>query len=398
MATMSLSLSSLKSVVVKIGSSLLIDADSGLVRQDWLRSVVDDVAQWRGRGQDVLIVSSGAIALGRHALGLPAGALKLEQAQAAAAAGQIRLAHAYEELFAAKSIPIAQVLLTLEDTEERRRYLNARATIATILKSGGVPVINENDTVTTEEIRYGDNDRLAARVAQMMGADGLVLLSDVDGLYTHNPATNKSATLIPLVDAITPQIERMAEPATVKTATQMGSGGMVTKVQAAKIANGAGCHMVIGNGHIAHPLKAIEEGAPCTWFRAKASPATARKQWIAGSLKPQGTVTIDDGAMAALTSGKSLLPAGVRSISGTFNRGDAVRVLSSAGTELARGLVAYAAQDATAIAGHKSHEIEAILGYRGRDEMIHRDDLVLTGSFGPSATTTPQKNDKEAIL
>ena len=395
---MTLSLSSLKTLVVKIGSSLLVDPSTGIVRQAWLSSVVDDIARWRGRGQNVLIVSSGAIALGRHALGLPAGTLKLEQAQAAAAAGQIRLAHAYEELFAAKNIPVAQVLVTLDDTEERRRYLNARATIATILKNGAIPVINENDTVTTEEIRYGDNDRLAARVSQMIGADGLVLLSDIDGLYTHNPSENRDAKHIALVEAITPEIESMAAPVSAKTAFQMGSGGMVTKIQAAKIANGAGCHMVIGDGHIAHPLKAIEEGAPCTWFRAQASPAAARKQWIAGSLKPQGTVTIDDGAMAALTGGKSLLPAGVRSVTGSFNRGDAVRVLSSAGDELARGLVAYAAQDAAAIAGHKSHEIEAILGYRGRDEMIHRDDLVLTGSSGSSAAAAPQKNDKEAIL
>lgn len=391
MAPMTLALASLKSIVVKIGSSLLVDPATGIVRRAWLQSVVDDIAHWQGRGQNVLIVSSGAIALGRHALRLPDGVLRLEQAQAAAAAGQIRLAHAYEELFAAKNIPIAQVLLTLEDTEERRRYLNARATIATILKNGGVPVINENDTVTTEEIRYGDNDRLAARVAQMMGADGLVILSDVDGLYTHNPEEDKSATLIPVVDAITPDIEKVARPAGGKTVRQMGSGGMVTKIEAAKIAVGAGCQMVIGSGRIAHPLRAIEDGASHTWFRAKASPATARKQWIAGSLKPQGTLTIDQGATRALSSGKSLLPAGVKAVSGSFSRGDAVQVLDPAGQELARGLVAYASGDAAQIAGHKSHEIEAILGYRGRDEMIHRDDLVLTLSAGQ------HKNDKEAI-
>ncbi len=392
MAAMTLTLSNLKSVVVKIGSSLLVDGETGIVRREWLTSVVADIAQWRARGQNVLIVSSGAIALGRHALRLPNGVLRLEQAQAAAAAGQIRLAHAYEELFAAKNIPIAQVLLTLDDTEERRRYLNARATIATILKSGGVPVINENDTVTTEEIRYGDNDRLAARVAQMMGADGLVLLSDVDGLYTADPSNDQSATLIPMVDEVTADIERMARPAGNKTVAQMGSGGMVTKLAAAKIANGAGCQMVIGNGHILHPLSAIENGAPNTWFRAKASPATARKQWIAGSLKPQGALTIDAGAERALIAGKSLLPAGVTSISGTFNRGDSVRVLNQNGRERARGLVAYASADAAQIAGHKSHEIEAILGYRGRDEMIHRDDLVLT-THG-----TENKNLKEASL
>ncbi len=391
MAPMTLALASLKSVVVKIGSSLLVDPATGIVRREWLQSVVDDVARWQGRGQNVLIVSSGAIALGRHALRLPDGVLRLEQAQAAAAAGQIRLAHAYEELFAAKNIPIAQVLLTLEDTEERRRYLNARATIATILKNGGVPVINENDTVTTEEIRYGDNDRLAARVAQMMGADGLVILSDVDGLYTHNPEEDHAAKLIPLVDAITPDIEKMARPAGGKTVRQMGSGGMVTKIEAAKIAVGAGCQMVIGSGRIDHPLRAIEDGASHTWFQAKASPATARKQWIAGSLKPQGALTIDDGASRALVAGKSLLPAGVKGVSGTFSRGDAVQVLDPAGQELARGLVAYASGDAAQIAGHKSHEIEAILGYRGRDEMIHRDDLVLTRPAGQ------HKNDKETI-
>ncbi len=390
----SLTLSSLKAIVVKIGSSLLVDPDTGIVRREWLTSVVEDIAAWRARGQNILIVSSGAIALGRHALRLPNGVLRLEQAQAAAAAGQIRLAHAYEELFAAKDIPIAQVLLTLDDTEERRRYLNARATIATILKSGGIPVVNENDTVTTEEIRYGDNDRLAARVAQMVGADGLVLLSDVDGLYTHNPAERNDAELIPLVDTITPEIERMAAPASHKTAAQMGSGGMVTKIEAAKIANSAGCHMVIASGHVQHPLRRIEDGTVCTWFRAHASPATARKQWIAGGLKPQGSVTIDDGAVRALTSGKSLLPAGVKSISGTFSRGDSVKVLNTAGEELARGLIAYASDDAVHISGHKSHEIEAILGYRGRDEMIHRDDLVLTPSTGSAA---PHKNDKEII-
>lgn len=387
---MTQTLKSFKRVVVKIGSSLLVDPQTGIVRRDWLNSVVEDVVHWRARGQQVLIVSSGAIALGRHALKLPAGVLRLEQAQAAAAAGQIRLAHAYEELFAAKDIPIAQVLLTLDDTEERRRYLNARATIDTILKSGGVPVINENDTVTTEEIRYGDNDRLGARVAQMVGADGLVLLSDVDGLYSANPSEHLSATLIPRVETITADIEKMARPAGEKTTQQMGSGGMVTKIEAAKIAVNAGCHMVIASGRILHSLRAIEEGAPCTWFTAKASPAAARKQWISGRLKPQGSLTIDGGAEKALLAGKSLLPAGIMTVSGTFGRGDAVRVLSATGQELARGLVAYGSLDAGQIAGHKSQEIENILGYRGRDEMIHRDDLVLTNR------SDQQTNLKEA--
>ncbi|MFQ5985034.1 MAG: glutamate 5-kinase, partial [Alphaproteobacteria bacterium] len=300
--------------------------------------------------------------------------LKLEEKQAAAACGQIRLAHAYHATLARHDLTVAQVLVTLDDTEDRRRHLNARSTINTLLKVGAVPVINENDTVATAEIRFGDNDRLAARVAQMISADVLVLLSDIDGLYTVDPRSAGDARLIPEVQAITPEIEAMAgtpHPGD-------SSGGMVTKLMAARVSIGAGCHMVIADGRQQHPLKAIEDGCPCTWFVASSSPRTARKHWVAGSLRPAGTITVDEGALKALTAGKSLLPAGVIAVSGDFGRGDAVVVLGPDGNEVARGLTAYSASDGRQIAGHKSREIEMLLGYRGRDEMIHRDDLVLT--------------------
>lgn len=374
-------LASARRVVIKIGSSLLIDSQTSDVRRAWLDTVADDVTRMRGRGQEVLIVSSGAIALGRHALKLPAGELKLEQAQAAAAAGQTRLTHAYENAFARHKTAVAQVLLTLGDTEERRRYLNARTTIQTILKYRAMPVINENDTVATSEIRYGDNDRLGARVAQMTSADCLVLLSDVDGLYTSDPLKNKSAKHLSEIDRISPEIEAMAEAPAEKTSRQLGSGGMKTKIAAAKIAIGAGCNMVIAKGAIDHPLTAIENGAPCTWFQAAATPIASRKQWIDGALKPQGVLTVDNGAEQALLKGKSLLPAGITSVVGTFDRGDAVLVKALDGREIAKGLIAYASRHAEAIAGHKSREIENVLGYRGRDEMIHRDDLVLSANL-----------------
>jgi glutamate 5-kinase len=341
----------------------------------------------RARGQDVLIVSSGAIALGRRSLGLPDGALRLEQAQAAAAVGQIRLAHAYEEAFKPHGHTVAQILLTLWDTEDRRRYLNARSTVATLLKLGAVPVVNENDTVATAEIRYGDNDRLAARVAQMMGADLLVLLSDVDGLYSADPALDKNARHVGEVHAVTPAIEAMAAPKSAKTAAAMGAGGMATKLIAAKIALDAGCNMVIASGHVLHPLRAIEDGARCTWFVASGTPRAARKQWIAASLKPQGALTLDAGAVKALGDGRSLLPAGVTAVTGQFERGDAVLLLDAEGREIGRGLCAYSSADAHAIKGHRSRDIEAILGYRGRDEMVQRDDLVLS-----EALSAPDKN------
>lgn len=367
-----------KRIVVKIGSSLLIDPHTDQLNKTWLKTVIEDISHARKQKQDVLVVSSGAIALGRRSLGLPRGVLKLEHAQAAAAAGQIRLAHAYEELAAGYDIPVAQILLTLGDTEERRRFLNARSTIRVLLKHGALPVINENDTIATSEIRYGDNDRLAARVAQMTGADCLILLSDVDGLYTADPASDSTAEHISEVDLITPQIEQMASDWTIKTATRMGSGGMRSKLSAAKVSTSAGCNMVIANGHIEHPLRVVAEGGKHTLFRANQSGLAARKQWIAGSLKPEGRIYVDDGAVTALQRGKSLLPAGVGKIEGEFERGDAIVICDASGTEIARGLTAYSSGDAEKIKLHKSDEIEALLGYRGRDEIVHRDDLVMT--------------------
>lgn len=362
-----------KRVVVKIGSALLVESETGKLHRAWLESVADDLAALRARGQEVVIVSSGAIALGRRALGLAPGKLRLEESQAAAACGQIRLAHAWQEVLARHELATAQVLLTLGDTEERRQYLNARSTLNTLLKLGAVPVINENDTVATAEIRFGDNDRLAARVAQMISADCLVLLSDVDGLYTADPTRDANARFIAEVRELTPEIEAMGGT----TASDYGRGGMITKLTAARIALGAGCAMVIASGKVTHPVGAIERGARCTWFVPGATPLTARKQWIGGTLKPAGALTIDAGAVKALHSGKSLLPAGVVAVEGRFERGDAVIVKGPDGQELARGLSAYSDSDARRIIGHKSGEIEPLLGYRGRDEMIHRDDLVL---------------------
>ncbi len=364
-----------KRIVVKIGSALLTDSESGALRDQWLRALIDDVADLRSNGAQMVLVSSGAIALGRGILGLRGKALRLEESQAAAAAGQVHLAHAYQAALAAKNLACAQILLTLEDTEQRRRYLNARNTFNTLLKLGAVPVVNENDTVATSEIRYGDNDRLAARVAQMISANCMVLLSDIDGLYTADPGLDPAAQHFAEVASITPQIEAMAGG----SGSTVGTGGMITKLAAAKIATGAGCAMAIANGRILHPLRALQEGARCTWFLAHGSPAAARKQWIAGVLEPAGRLALDAGAVEALLAGKSLLPAGVREITGEFSRGDAVIVLAPSGAEIARGLCAYAAKDARQIAGHKSGEIERLLGYRGRTEMIHRDDLVITG-------------------
>ncbi|MCA8928298.1 MAG: glutamate 5-kinase [Alphaproteobacteria bacterium] len=378
-------------VVVKIGSALLVDSDAGTPRQAWLAALAADIAGMRARGQEVVVVSSGAIALGRRSLRLPKGTLKLEESQAAAAAGQIRLAHAYESALGAHGIPVAQVLVTLSDTEERRRYLNARNTLSTLLKHRAVPVINENDTVATDEIKYGDNDSLAARIAQMIGADVLVLLSDIDGLYTGDPRHDPTAEFLPHIRGVNARIEAMAgKPG------QDGTGGMVTKLVAAKIALGAGCHMLIASGHQPHALQALLDGsARCTWFESATSPRTAYKQWIAGSLRPKGRLRIDAGAAAALGRGRSLLPAGVRAVEEEFQRGDAVLVADLQGRELARGLVAYDSDDARRIAGHKSAVFEDLLGYRGRQEMIHRDDLVLTA---PSllAAAPAKTNRREA--
>lgn len=365
-------LSKARRVVVKIGSALLTDAETGKLNRNWLQAFVEDIATMRARGQEMLIVSSGAIALGRRALRLAPGKLKLEESQAAAAIGQISLAHAFQEILTAYGRNCAQILLTLDDTEERRRYLNARSTLTTLLKFGAVPVINENDTVATSEIRYGDNDRLAARVASMISADCLVLLSDVDGLYTA-PPSQPGAIHLPEVTEITSEIEDMAGDA----ASEMSRGGMKTKIAAAKIAVESGCDMMIANGRTLHPLRALEDGARCTWFTANHTPVAARKRWISGGLKTLGTLTIDDGAVHALHHGRSLLPAGVTTIEGQFERGDAVSVLDLRGHEIARGLSAYSNTDADLIKGHNSSEIEALLGFSGRAEMIHRDDLVV---------------------
>ena len=366
-------LTAARRVVVKVGSALLVDARSGRLNRAWLETLVEDLLRLRRRGQQVILVSSGAIALGRRHLGLAAGTLRLEESQAAAAVGQIRLAHAYKELLEAHEVTVAQVLLTLEDSEQRTRYLNARATLEALLGLGAIPVINENDTVATAEIRYGDNDRLAARVAQMISADCLVLLSDVDGLYTADPNRGGDVRFIPEVAQITPEIEAMAGG----SASNVGSGGMATKIAAARIAVGAGCHMCIAPGEHRHPLKRIESGARCTWFMPASTPVAARKQWIAGTLRPAGAVHIDAGALRALAAGKSLLPAGVTAALGRFDSGDTVSVLDAAGREVARGIAGYSDADTARILGRRSGEIEALLGYRGRGELIHRDDLVI---------------------
>ncbi|HZY12981.1 MAG TPA: glutamate 5-kinase [Beijerinckiaceae bacterium] len=370
------SLSSFRRITIKVGSSLLVDHDAQDVRRDWLAALVSDLANLHRGGADILVVSSGAIALGRSVLGLARGALKLEDSQAAAAVGQIALARIWAEMLHEHGMVAGQILVTLGDTEERRRYLNARATIGRLLDMRAVPVINENDSVATSEIRYGDNDRLAARVATMAGSDLLVLLSDIDGLYTAPPAENPDAKLMPVVERITPNIEAMAGGA----GSELSRGGMRTKIEAAKIATQGGTRMVIASGLVAHPLKVIEDGGRCTWFATPSTPARARKTWIAGALETKGTVTIDAGAVAALKRGGSLLPAGVKRVDGAFTRGDAIAVRGPDGTEVARGLTAYDSDDATKIAGRSSADILSILGFGGRTEMIHRDDLVLAGS------------------
>ncbi len=358
-------------LVVKIGSALLVDRARGL-KQGWLSALAMDVAEAKVRGADVVLVSSGSIALGRLILGLPAGALTLEQSQAAAAVGQIRLARAYEEVLAPHGIITAQVLVTLEDTEDRRRYLNSRATMETLLGLGVVPIVNENDTVATDEIRFGDNDRLAAQIAVTVGADQLVLLSDVDGFYTANPKEDASATRFDLVEHITPEIEAMAgDPI-----SGLSKGGMKTKLLAARTAVAGGCAMAIMEGSALRPLKALAEGAARTWFLPEGDPQAARKRWI-HAMKPKGRIRVDAGAVAALGQGKSLLPAGVTEVEGSFGRGEPVAILSPAGAVLGKGLVRYTAAEARAIAGHRSGEIEAILGYQGRAALVHRDDLVM---------------------
>jgi glutamate 5-kinase len=366
-------LADFRRVVVKVGSSLLVDTQAGGLKESWLASLAADLAEIHRGNRDVLVVSSGAIALGRAVLKLAGGPLKLEDSQAAAAVGQIALARTWTEALSRHGIIAGQVLVTLGDTEERRRYLNARSTIDTLLQWRAIPVINENDTVATSEIRYGDNDRLAARVATMMSADLLVLLSDVDGLYDKPPGTDQAAQHIARVERITPEIEAMAGAAS----SELSRGGMQTKIEAARIATGGGTHMVIASGRRDHPLRAIAEGAPCTWFLTPANPVTARKKWIAGALEPKGALTIDAGAVAALRRGKSLLPAGVVGVEGSFARGDAVIIRGPDSAEIGRGLCAYDVEDAQKIRGRSSADIASILGFRGRAEMVHRDDLVV---------------------
>ena len=366
------SLATARRIVVKIGSALIVDPDTAAPRAAWLAGMAQDIAVLAGRGVQVIVVSSGAIALARRRLNLP-GRLRLEEKQAAAAVGQIRLAQAWSEALSAHGLTAAQLLITLEDTEDRRRYLNGRATLATLLGLGCIPVINENDSVATAEIRFGDNDRLAARVAEMMQADQLILLSDIDGLYTADPRGDPAARHIPLVPAMTPEIDAMggAPP------PGYSSGGMRTKLVAAHIATQAGVAMAVALGNRPNPLAAIEAGAKCTWFLAAPEGRSARKKWIAGHLAPLGAFTVDAGAARALAGGSSLLPAGIRGVTGSFERGDAVDVVAPGGGRIGRGLAAYGSADAAVIAGHRSEDFEALLGWRGRDEAIHRDDLVL---------------------
>jgi glutamate 5-kinase len=367
------SLARFNSIVIKVGSSLLVDSSRGSFKQAWLAALVDDIAALHRRGASVLVVSSGAIALGRTIAGLPKGVLKLEDSQASAAIGQIALASAWSHELAKHAIVAGQVLLTLQDTEERRRYLNARATLARLIAMRAVPIINENDTVATTEIRYGDNDRLAARVATMASADLLILLSDVAGLYDAPPSRNAHAKLMPVVERVTPEIESMAGGA----ASELSRGGMRTKIEAARIATVAGAHMVIADGRVAHPIARVAEGGRCTWFLTPSNPIAARKIWISGSLELKGAVFVDAGAAAALAGGKSLLPAGVTRVEGVFSRGDCVAIRDERGSEIGRGLIAYDALHAERIRGRKSRDIAHILGTAGRAEMIHRDDMAL---------------------
>lgn len=366
------SLTGARRVVIKIGSALLVDRATGDLRSDWLHGLAQDVAALKAAGADVILVSSGAIALGRGALSLGGGTLSLDEAQAAAAVGQIRLARAYEDALAPHGITSAQILLTLDDSADRRRYLNTRATFAALLARGAVPIVNENDTIATDEIRYGDNDRLAANVAVMAGADICVLLSDVDGLYTANPSQDAGATHLPVVDAITPEIEAMAGDA----GSGLSKGGMKTKVMAARTATAAGCAMAITHGAVMRPLHALDAGARATWFTAKLTPQQARKAWI-GAMKPKGALRLDAGAAQALERGKSLLPAGVRAVEGAFHRGDPVRLEGPDGQALGIGLSRYSADEARLIQGHHSDEIEGLLGYPGRAALVHRDDMAI---------------------
>ena len=362
-----------KRIVIKLGSSLVADSSTAKPRLAWMHTLAADIATLVAKGKEVILVSSGAVALGRPLVGLDAGKLTLEEKQAAAAAGQPLLMQAWQSAFAGHQLNVAQLLLTLEDSERRRRYLNARSTFTALLKHGLIPIVNENDTVATAELKFGDNDRLAARVAVMVSADLLVLFSDIDGLYTADPRKDSSAQHLPRIEQLTPDIMAMGGDA----ASGLSSGGMRTKLDAAHMAVGAGCHMAIARGEGDHPLRALEEGARASWFIAPVKPQVARKHWIASSVDIRGALTIDDGAARALASGKSLLPAGVKTVEGTFQRGDTVTVKDGTGHALARGIVAYSSAEATRIMGKKTSDIAAILGYEGRDTLIHRDDLAM---------------------
>lgn len=367
-----------KRIVIKVGSLLLINPETNTVYRDWLRALVTDIAWLHRQGKEIIIVSSGAVALGRHELSLTRERLSLAEKRAAAACGQITLAEAWQTALFAHGLNVALMLLTTEDTEDRRRYLNGRSTVDTLMKLGVIPIINENDSITTDEIRYGDNDRLAARVASMASADLVVLLSDIDGLYTADPKINPKAEFIERVDAITDIIRSMAG----ESADHRTSGGMKTKLQAATIATSSGCQLMIAKGTILHPLQAIMDGGRHTLFVAHEDPMSARKHWIANSVNTYGTLTVDEGAQKALLRGNSLLPSGVVAVEGEFTRGDTVRIINQAGEVLALGLIAYPKTAASLIRGKKSDQIEAILGFKWRDEMVHRDDLVLTYKAG----------------
>jgi len=365
-------LSRFRRLVVKVGSSLLVD-DHGRLNRDWLDGLCDDIANLNRHDHEVLVVSSGAIAIGSSILGINKRRARLEDLQAAAAAGQVQLVHAYQEALGRHDIIAAQVLLTLDDTENRRRFLNARGTLGKLIERSVVPIINENDTVATEEIRYGDNDRLAARIAQLVMADALLLLSDVDGFYTADPASDENAQHIPVVSKIDAEMMAMAGA----SHSDVGSGGMTTKLQAARIATRAGCTTVIASGAIQRPLRALGEGARCSVFAAAGTPAAARKQWLAGVHDVKGELRLDDGAVIALSSGSSLLPVGVVAVAGKFRRGDVVRLLDGNGVEIGRGLAEYSADETLQLVGCQSDEIEATLGYRGRTVMVHANELVL---------------------
>lgn len=365
-------LSNYRRLVIKVGSSLLVD-DSGQLNRNWLENLADDAADLANADHEILIVSSGAIAIGSLVLGINKQRARLEDLQAAAAAGQVQLVHAYQECLRRHGISAAQILLTPDDTENRRRFLNARRTLEKLLERSVIPIINENDTVATTEIRYGDNDRLAARIAQLVMADALILLSDVDGFYTADPGTSEDAEHIPVVSNINSDTLAMAG----ETRSHVGTGGMATKVQAASIATHAGCSTIIASGAIAHPLRALNDGARCTVFSTSATPAAARKQWLAGVLEVCGELHLDDGAVGALGSGGSLLPVGVVAVTGNFRRGDVITLKNASGTDIGRGLAEYSNEEAARLAGLQSDQIEEALGYRGRAVMVHRDELVL---------------------